>query len=189
MVKRIFSAGKIYKIEPIIEHDDGDVYIGATTKEYLSQRMATHKSNYKSWINGKGHNIMVYKLFEKFGFDNCKIILLETYPCSSIDELNKQKASHIRLMPNVNKVIPGRTTLEYKQDNKEKIKQYKEDTKDHIKEYSKQYREENYDKIKIYKALKCKCELCGGFYTTAHKGRHFKSTKHLENIKPITEEI
>jgi hypothetical protein len=117
---------------------------------------------------------MVYKLFEKFGFDNCKIILYETYPCTSIDELNKQKASHIRLIPNVNKVILGRTTIEYKQDNKEKIRQYREDTKEHIIEYGKKYREENYDKIKKSKALKCSCEVCGGFYTVAHKGRHFK---------------
>ena len=30
-----YSNGKIYKIEPIIDHDEGDIYIGSTTKKYL----------------------------------------------------------------------------------------------------------------------------------------------------------
>ena len=39
-----YSNGKIYKIEPI-NGEDGDVYVGSTTKEYLSQWMATHRNN------------------------------------------------------------------------------------------------------------------------------------------------
>ena len=34
-----YANGKIYKIEPKgVMIDDGDIYIGCTTKEYLSQR-------------------------------------------------------------------------------------------------------------------------------------------------------
>ena len=44
MIKnRDYSKGKIYKIEPIVEHEPTEIYIGSTTKEYLSQRMVTHK--------------------------------------------------------------------------------------------------------------------------------------------------
>jgi hypothetical protein len=34
-----YSAGKIYKIEPISEHDEGDIYIGSTIRKYLCERM------------------------------------------------------------------------------------------------------------------------------------------------------
>ena len=48
-----YGNGKIYKIEPICEHDEGDIYIGSTTKEKLCQRMTTHRSSYKYWLSGK----------------------------------------------------------------------------------------------------------------------------------------
>ena len=38
-----YSNGKVYKIEPISGGEEGDVYIGSTTKRYLSQRMNTHR--------------------------------------------------------------------------------------------------------------------------------------------------
>ena len=47
-----YGNGKIYKIEPICDHDEGEVYIGSTTKDYLSQRMDTHRADYKSWLKG-----------------------------------------------------------------------------------------------------------------------------------------
>ena len=47
-----YNKGKIYMIEPISDHDDGDVYIGSTTKQYLSQRMEFHRRDYKNFLNG-----------------------------------------------------------------------------------------------------------------------------------------
>ena len=31
-----YSRGKIYKIEPIIEHEEHEIYIGSTSLKYLS---------------------------------------------------------------------------------------------------------------------------------------------------------
>jgi len=42
-----YGNGKIYKIEPIVGHEEGDVYIGSTTNKYLSKRMGVHISKYK----------------------------------------------------------------------------------------------------------------------------------------------
>ena len=53
-----YSNGKIYKIEPICEHNEDDIYIGSTTKQYLSQRMDKHRSDYKRWQQGKCHKLM-----------------------------------------------------------------------------------------------------------------------------------
>ena len=47
-----YSNGKIYKIEPICDHEDGDVYIGSTTKQYLSQRMEYHRRDYNNYKKG-----------------------------------------------------------------------------------------------------------------------------------------
>ena len=48
-----YKNGKIYKIEPICEHDEGEIYIGSTTKQYLSQRMTAHRNGYKRFKEGK----------------------------------------------------------------------------------------------------------------------------------------
>jgi hypothetical protein len=42
-----YEKTKIYKIWS--PHGD-DIYIGSTTKDLLSQRMAIHRSHYKTWI-------------------------------------------------------------------------------------------------------------------------------------------
>ena len=44
-----YSKAKIYKIEPICDHEEDEIYIGSTTKSTLAQRMTTHRSNYKQW--------------------------------------------------------------------------------------------------------------------------------------------
>lgn len=100
-----YSNGKIYKIEPLVEHDEGDIYIGATTKQYLSQRMDTHRRDYNRFQNGKYHYITVYQLFEKYGVENCKITLLEN--CNNIttkDELNSRETHYIQTLKCVNKM-------------------------------------------------------------------------------------
>ena len=156
-----YQNGKIYKIEPI-NGEDGDIYIGSTTKEYLSQRMTAHRSSYNQWKKGKSTNTTSFYLFEKYGKENCNIILLENSPCNSKDQLIAKEAYYIRLLPCINKNIPGRAQKEYKNENKE-----------HIKETDKKY----YEAHKIHRALPYNCE-CGSTCRSDDKVRHFKSKKH-----------
>jgi hypothetical protein len=116
-----YKNGKIYKIEPV-NGEEGEIYIGSTTKQYLSQRMTAHRANYNRWKNGKCYKVMAFDLFDKFGLDNCKIILLESCPCESKDQLHARESHHIRTLNCINKMVPGRTDKEYYHDNKEKIK-------------------------------------------------------------------
>jgi hypothetical protein len=81
-----YQNGKIYKIEAL-NGEEGDVYIGSTCKQYLSQRMDKHRTSFKLWKEGKVNNVTSYNLFDKYGVENCNIILLETFPCTSHDEL------------------------------------------------------------------------------------------------------
>jgi len=138
-----YQNGKIYKIEPI-NGEEEDIYIGSTTQKYLSSRMNTHRSGYLKKTNFcKSHS-----LFDKYGVENCNIILLEMVNVNNKMELQQREAYYIKLLKCVNKVIPLRTQKEYYETNKDKIlektKEYQKTNKDKIKEY----REANKDKIK-----------------------------------------
>jgi predicted GIY-YIG superfamily endonuclease len=157
-----YNNGKIYKIEPISGGEDGDVYIGSTTKKYLSQRMANHRSNYKSWKNGKlKTNFTSLILFDKYGVENCQIVLLELVNVKTKDELVERESFYIRTMNCVNKVIPDRTREEYSlmycEINKEAIsitrKLYRDNNKETLRVISKNYHENNKEAINAQKKI------------------------------------
>ena len=131
-----YNNGKIYKIEPIVEHDEDEIYVGSTTKHYLSQRMVNHRSDYKRYIEGKTKYIFSsFKLFDKYGVENCEISLIETVNANSNDGLKAREKYYIQLLKCVNKNIPNRTHEEYL----EYYKEYRENNKDKIKEQSREY--------------------------------------------------
>ena len=129
-----YQKGKIYKIE---SHLGDKIYIGSTTKDYLSQRIDSHRSQYKRFKDCKtAGNVSVYEIFDEYGVENCNIILIESYPCDSSDELHSREAHHIKLLKCVNKYIPARSKLQYYYDNK---------NKESMIEYKKKYYEANKD--------------------------------------------
>ena len=142
-----YNNGKIYKLEPNCEHNEVDIYIGSTTKQYLCQRMTTYKYEYKPWKIGLRPKLLCFDLFDKYGIDNVKIVLIELVNANSKDELISKESDYIRNTKCMNKVIPNRTPKEWQSDNKEKIKEYKENNKEKLAEYRKDYREKNKDKI------------------------------------------
>ena len=149
-----YSKGKIYCIIPIVEHDEGDVYIGSTAKYYLSQRMDTHRSNYQKWRVGYvKYTTTSFNLFDKYGVGNCKIVLLESVDAKSKDELLAREAHYIKTMKCVNKVVPLRTYKEYKADNRDHIlelkKVYRETNKEIIQSRDKEYRDKNKELLKL----------------------------------------
>ena len=168
-----YKNGKIYKIEPICEHDEGDVYIGSTTKQYLSQRMTKHRTSYKSFIDGKGCKVMAFDLFNKYGIENCDIILLELVEANSKDELHTREAHYIKTIKCVNRNVPNRTKREYYTDNKEKIQQYRQNNKERDHQYYEGVKESLLQKRKE----KYIC-LCGSNLRLSDKSTHEKSKKH-----------
>ena len=145
-----YSKGKIYCIVPIVEHDEGDVYIGSTAKFYLSQRMDTHRSNYQKWRVGYvKYTTTSFNLFDKYGVGNCKIVLLESVDAKSKDELLAREAHYIKTMKCINKVIPLRTRQQYKEDNKERITEYRLSIKEQTRLKDQEYRDKNKELLKI----------------------------------------
>ena len=160
-----YNNGKIYKIEPICEHDEGDIYIGATTKEYLSQRMETHRGGYRQWLKNKSiHSVTSYQLFEKYGLANCRIVLMEKVNASTKDELASKEAHYIQTTPCINKCIPGALHSIGSQ------------------EYQKRYRVNNRETLCAKVNAKHVCD-CGGRYTHGNRIQHSKSNRHQKYIK------
>ena len=145
-----YKKSKVYKIWST----QGDkIYIGSTTKQYLSQRMDNHRACYKCWKDGKSNMVTVYSIFEEYGLENCFIELIEAKECKSKDELLQIEGGYIRELVCVNKVLfPYRT---------------KEQTLD----YQKQYKVDNKEKILEQHRKICNCE-CSGTYTYCNKSQH-----------------
>ena len=169
-----YSNGKIYKIEPICDHDEGEIYIGSTTKQYLSQRMDKHRSNYKQWKNNKYRKVQVFEIFDKYGVSNCQIVLIETVNAESKDELLAREKHYIKSSKCLNKINPLRTIEEKRIQRNEIVKAFHLKHPDKIKEY----REANKEKNK--KKTACPC---GGLYSHSHKLQHFITIKHQEYLK------
>jgi hypothetical protein len=151
-----YNNGKIYKLVPVCEHDEGDIYIGSTTKEYLCQRMTAHKHCYRKWQRDAKKKYSCFDIFDKYGIDNIKIILIELVNANSKDELISKESEHIRNNKCINKVIPNRTKPEYLQ----------------------KYYQEKKDKINA----KTICE-CGIECNKNKLLRHKKTKKHANRIK------
>jgi adenylate kinase family enzyme len=174
-----YEKAKVYKIWST----QGDkIYVGSTCKEYLSQRMTSHREAYRQWKRTSQKFVTSYSIFDEYGLDNCFIELLEAKLCTSKDELNQLEGKYIRSLECVNKVIPDRLRSEYRND-----------TKETAKEYNKQYHDLHKDKINQRKNEKNDCE-CGGKYIRAAKSQHFKTLRHCQFIesqiiKPEDDEV
>tara|TARA_R110000822_G_scaffold198195_1_gene336280 strand:- start:638 stop:1156 length:519 start_codon:yes stop_codon:yes gene_type:complete len=134
-----YSNSKIYKIEPIVEHQEGDIYYGATTQD-LSKRMSKHKSR---------PLCMCKNLFEKYGVDNCKIILIETCDFKTKEELNLRETYYIQNNKCVNKYISYQT----QQGTKDKRDEYYKKNKDYYSKKNKDWIDKNKDRHKQLQSL------------------------------------
>ena len=147
-----YENGKIYQI---VDAGFNKCYIGSTC-EKLSKRMERHRKDYKEYCDGKTRTYpSSISIFSEFGIDNCKILLLELYPCLSKEELLKKEGEYIVKTDCVNKNIAGRTKAKYYEDKREHLlekanKYYKANTKS-CNERSKQHYENNKEAITEYK--------------------------------------
>jgi len=146
-----YQQGKIYKIYS----DDiaiPEVYIGSTTQT-LIRRFDTHRCEY-----GKGYirngTCSSSRLFHKYGgFMKFKIILMEDYPCSTLEELSARE-----------QII---------------IDEYGDNC---VNERASDRKNPNVcEKRRIYRNRKIECE-CGKFVSYCNIIRHKKSTIHLSRI-------
>ena len=129
-----YNNGKIYKIEPKVVHDIEEIHIGSTTKTFLSQRLVAHRSDYKRWKDNKRNKVQTSK---------------------SKDELLARERHYIQTLPCLNKVVVGRSPMEYYKDNRDQLiaqmKEYNANNRKSVADYQKEYRDNNCEKIAEYK--------------------------------------
>ena len=92
---------------------------------------------------GKGNlnTTASFCLLEKYGIENCQILLLENVSSTNYDELVARESYYIRTLLCVKHTIPLRTKPEYYRDHKEEImERHKAYYKGNIKKFQ-QYRE------------------------------------------------
>lgn len=143
-----YSKGKIYKLECL---NTGKVYVGHTTYERLSQRLAKHRGAYNEWKKGTGGYTASFKILEG---GNYQITLLESYPCKSEDEITARERYWFDVMEEqrVNKNRPRVTEVERQDAQKvynqvwreahiDELKQYYETNREALINYQKTYRE------------------------------------------------
>lgn len=138
-----YQNGKIYKIESLI---GGLVYVGSTTRA-LSERLGDHVRKHKQFMAGKAVGCTS---FEVLNFPDYKILLVESCPCDTKEQLHTREAEHIRNIECVNKVVPLRSPAEHYADNKERIQEYRAENKERIDAYHANYRETHKGQKKAY---------------------------------------
>lgn len=104
-----YNNSAIYKIE---SDQGGLIYIGSTTQQ-LNKRFQKHLSQYKIWKSKKQRYTTSFEVFDKYGIENCQIILLESVNAKNKEELHAREAHYIKTLECVNKNIPNRTKKEW----------------------------------------------------------------------------
>ncbi len=162
-VQEVKQKGKIYKI---CDLNDTVRYIGSTCEKYLSNRFGGHKKAYKRWKAGKENRVRSYDIFEKYGIENCQIVLIEEFDFISREHLKAKEAEFIKTVDCVNKNMPTRTKAQW------------------IKEHP-NYQREYYEKHKEQNLISQNCP-CGGVFCVFTKKQHNKSIRHQKYEKSLT---
>jgi hypothetical protein len=115
--------GRVYSIR---SHQTSDIYIGSTT-QILCKRLSDHRRTYKSYLNGICGYVSSYEILP---YEDAYIELIFEGEFESKYALMKKEGEYIREMDCVNKVIPGRTKQEYRDEHKDKAKEV--ETKDDL---------------------------------------------------------
>ena len=128
-----YQNSKIYKIYSLSNEEL--VYFGSTTQR-LSQRKAEHiKDSKKEHYNGSSKIII--------NNGNWKMELIQDYPCLNRLELETLEGEYIKNNKCINLMIPARTK-----------KQYRDANRDKIRENQKKWRANNPDYMKNWRANK-----------------------------------
>ena len=158
-----YSKCIIYKIQ---HKDNNDLlYVGHTTN--FTKRKYEHKSGVNN-VKGNAYNHKVYQMIrENGGWLDFNMVEVKDFPCENNRQATTEEDRIMREMKaTLNTIRASHSRKEYRQDNKEQIKEYKQ-----------QYNEKNKEKIQEHKNKVCLCE-CGKKYTHSHKLRHEKSKFH-----------
>lgn len=85
----------------ICNAEETERYVGST-KYSLARRIANHRYYYKKWKDGKSKYVSSFSLFERYGVENCKIMLIEEVDTDDVKVLRAREQHYIDTMECVN---------------------------------------------------------------------------------------
>jgi group I intron endonuclease len=171
-----FKNAKIYKITN--DYND-EVYVGSTCNT-LIKRFSHHKCSARKF-NARA----LYKLMNEIGETRFRIELIEHYPCEDKYQLRQREGYFIREMGTLNMQIAGRTKQTYIEEHSEMYKNIKTKYRENNKDKTKEYYIKIKDKVKEKNMQVIACE-CGCNITLCNKQRHEKSKKHIKLMESLS---
>ena len=147
-----------------------DIYVGYTTN--FNTRRSHHKVRCNN-PNDAGYEFKIYKVIrDNGGWNNWSMIEIEKFPCNDSNEARaRERYWYEVLNANLNTDYPNRTEKEYRESNRETIKERQHDR--YIRNREEDLKQKN-------KIIQCEC---GSHYTYSNKNKHIKqSKKHIEYI-------
>lgn len=188
-----YGKGKIYKI---ISPQTKKIYVGSTCLGHLSRRLAKHKYSYDAWKQGKKHYGSSFELMKQKKY---AIILLETYPCNSKDELRSREQFWIDQLKahcvnyynarGLDREKARACSRRYEQTAKRKAYKKAYSRTEKRKAYERKYvQSEAYkNNTKVQNLRKHFCIYCGKEINLRNKKPHEASVGHLNQINIINE--
>ena len=170
-----YANGKIYMLESA---SAGLVYYGSTYAD-IRKRMCQHRIGSKRFKNGKTNWLTSFEVVDK---PDCRVLLVEAFPCSSKQELIAREAWHIRNNPCINKHIPDRTKHEYH-------RLHYQQTKDATLAQCKRYYAENRQTISEKAKKPTLCPECNISMNKSSLSGHKKSKKHTDNVARLSRAV
>ena len=187
-----YQNGKIYKIT---DFGFNICYIGSTIQP-LSKRFGHHKGTYRTSPCASA------SIFETYGANNCKITLVESYPCENREQLKAREGYHIENTDCVNKHIAGGNksawdkryynknkghilahNKTYRENHQKEVKEqkqvYRETHKEAKRLTDREYRKNNREMIRAKQLEHILCE-CGCYSVRSSIARHRQTKKHIE---------
>ena len=181
--------GIVYMIRPKIEHDPSHVYYGSTVS---NQRYNQHKWDYEKWMTTKDADyVSSFKVFMKYGFDNCEFVIIEEYEDIAKPELRAKEYSYILKNPCVNTMLNSVTQNENVKEYIDKVNaqtirevsakkktgaNHMYETDEAFREKAKKTTKEKFDN-NPYLSESHHCD-CGGRYSIRNLRNHLKSNRH-----------
>jgi hypothetical protein len=141
------KTGRVYKIIPI---EGNEIYVGSTFNT-TRDRFSRHKTNYKKWKEGdKSVFCSVFDLFDKYGVEGCRMILIKEYEVVDRAHLETKELLWIKKLRAINQRMPFNTQkIKWirKRYKKQKSKEYYDLNKEVINQKSKEYYDLNKEVI------------------------------------------
>jgi hypothetical protein len=204
------TTGLVYRIKSLLGEKDGIPcqYYGST-KWSMQSRMSNHKTTYKKYLAGTGNKMSSAEVmqhpdaFIEVVEDNIPIVdLLKregfyqlTEPCCNINiagrtqkewrDANKDKIKEHRAKYYVeNKDKIDESNAEWIKNNPMYFKDYYESNKEHLDDYYKKYRETNRAKYNAKYYSKIACTNCSKMITKLNMPVHMKKLSCINHDKP-----